>query len=117
VGGDRSAGKASPLTWRRLPKRCLGASTDAPEKTDRAWVAARRTRWNVRQTRADTRRDRAPSMKTHPKRIFGTRLRLRGHPGHYALGHCAWSQPHFLTARSQTVAPRWFTSRHWRCPN
>jgi hypothetical protein len=42
VVGDRSIGEASPLAWLRLPKRRLGASFDAAEKTHRDWVAARR---------------------------------------------------------------------------
>jgi hypothetical protein len=44
VGGRRSAGEASPLTWRRLPKRCSGTVGDASEKTHQGRVAARRAR-------------------------------------------------------------------------
>jgi hypothetical protein len=53
VRGGRLAGEVSPLTWPRLPKRRIGASTGAP-----AWVAARQVRRNVRETQANTRRDR-----------------------------------------------------------
>jgi hypothetical protein len=33
VGGGRTPREASPLTWYRLPKRCIVASTSALEKT------------------------------------------------------------------------------------
>jgi hypothetical protein len=44
VGDGHSAGKALPLTWRRLSKRRLIANISATEKTHRARIAARRAR-------------------------------------------------------------------------
>jgi hypothetical protein len=44
VGNGRAPREASSLRDRRLPKRRLGASTGAAEKTHRGWVTVRRAR-------------------------------------------------------------------------
>jgi hypothetical protein len=67
------------------------------------------------EKRAVTRRDRAVSAKTHPKRKYAPCLHLPGQPDHYASGRWDWVQVYFLTAWSQTVTPRPFTSGCSRC--
>jgi hypothetical protein len=84
VGDGRTPREESTLRGRRLPKRRLGASTGAAEKTHGAWVTASRARRNVRQTRADILRDCAASAATHLRRIFRSGLRHSRRSGHYA---------------------------------
>jgi hypothetical protein len=62
VGGGRAASEVSPLTWRRLPKRCLVASTGSLEKTDRPWSLP----GGFVGEASSTRRDRAASADTQP---------------------------------------------------
>ena len=55
------------------------------------------------EERAVTRRDRAASCQTHPRRKFG-RLRLRGQAGHFASGRWARVQTQISTGRTKTDA-------------
>jgi hypothetical protein len=84
VGGGRSAGEASPLIWRRLPKRRFVTSIGAAEKTHRAMLPGGPDETSV-QPRAAMRRDCLVSVETHPRHIFGSCLHLRGYRGYYAL--------------------------------
>jgi hypothetical protein len=106
VGGGRSVAEASPLTWRKLPKRRSGASL-APEKTLRRMVAARRARRNVRQTRAGAALcTSAQRPQRHIRGAYLGEVCRCERPDHFVSPRWRWDQTHFLTQWTQTVAQR-----------